>query len=226
MGHKTQNAAPVSGLAHPRSRRTTTLAGASLALAVAAALVLGGTDLSFAHDQVLTTTPSSDQSVEIMPDRISMTFTAELLEFGAQVLVVDANGSNWALGEAAIAGATLTHEVRTDAPVGNYQARWQVVSSDGHPIAGTFSFSVGDATALPKPSLEVAPQPGIETPADTPHAAHPEVPPVLWIALVGAAVGGVLYTALVFTLRSRKRRAFPGDRTADHPTNDAVKAPQ
>jgi hypothetical protein len=31
-------------------------------------------------------------------------------------------------------------------PEGSYQVRWRVVSSDGHPISGSFEFAVGQKT--------------------------------------------------------------------------------
>ncbi|WP_270072113.1 copper resistance CopC family protein [Streptomonospora mangrovi] len=95
---------------------------------------------------------------------------------------------------------------------GGHAVRWKVVSGDGHPISGAFTFTVGDG-GPPPPDLESgAPADAADadsTTAPTPgQAASGQVPAssatvrVAWLAVAGALVGVFGYTLL---LRLRRR---------------------
>ena len=43
----------------------------------------------------------------------------------------------------------VTQDVKPDAPSGKYTVVWRVVSSDGHPIEGTFTFTAGTTNSTP-----------------------------------------------------------------------------
>ncbi len=86
-----------------------------------------------------------------------MTFSGELLVLdesltGAVVLVVDASGKDWVSGDATVAGRPVTAALEPGMPTAGYQVRWQVVSEDGHPIAGVIPFTIGDAEPLQSPT--------------------------------------------------------------------------
>lgn len=108
-----------------------------------------------AHDQVTDQTPTSGQHFDTSPDEVALTFTDEPLPVGAIIMVVDAEGESWEDGEPSFSGFTATQQLKTPLPDGNYQVRWRIVSSDGHPISESFLFSVGDvsdAAPIPEPA--------------------------------------------------------------------------
>ncbi|WP_234714487.1 copper resistance CopC family protein, partial [Mycobacterium tuberculosis] len=90
--------------------------------------------------------PADGERLEAPPTSVTMTFSGELLVLdestaGAVVLVVDTAGKDWATGEVDVRGRTVTAALPPGMPEGGYQVRWQVVSEDGHPIAGLIPFA-------------------------------------------------------------------------------------
>lgn len=181
-------------LRHPRR------AGTALALAtLTASLVLGvGVPAASAHDSVLATTPGDTEQLGSAPAQVEMVFTDDILQLGAILLVVDEGGDDWAEGDPALDGPTVSQAVGTDLPDGDYQVRWRVVSADGHPISGTFDFGVGETdavfTAENGAAPSASPPPETEAEAQTDSAPAGDVP----VALIG--VGGALIGVATFSL--------------------------
>lgn len=86
-------------------------------------------------------------------------------------------------------------------PDAGYQVRWQVVSEDGHPIAGVIPFTVGDAEPMETTSGDAAetPAPSAEQPDQTAESGG-----ALRVLLIGA--GGAVAAVLVFVLIRFLRR--------------------
>jgi copper resistance protein C len=175
--------------------------------------------MAAAHDQVIGTSPKSGEFLDVAPENVSMEFTGKLLDIGATILVVDDSGVDWALGEKRIDGSSLVQPVDPAMPDGRYQVRWRVVSSDGHPISGTFDFAVGTVTsAQPAPSLRP------ETDS-TSGRNDTVVPPYLAIG-IGGAIGGVLLFILITMLLPRWRPRRPRDDGAITPRTPSTKEEQ
>lgn len=124
---------------------------AGVALAVIA--ILATATPASAHDQLISSTPAEGESLGSAPESVSMTFSGQLIVLdssmtGAVVMVVDESGRDWATGDIDVQGDTVTAQLTPGMPVAGYQVRWQVVSEDGHPIAGVISFTVGDAEPM------------------------------------------------------------------------------
>ncbi len=79
---------------------------------------------------------------------VSLEFSAELMDVGAFDHVADADGRDWTAAEATVEATTVSAPFAEELPVGGYEVRWRVVSSDGHPISGVIPFTVGDAEPL------------------------------------------------------------------------------
>lgn len=134
-------------------------------LLLIAGILAGSATLSVAspaaaHDSLIGQSPAADATVETMPDEIELVFNNLPLDIGAIVMVVDADGVDWAVGDPVIVEDTVSQAVDPAAPDGFYQVRWRVVSSDGHPISESFGFGVGDLTnAAPIPTPSSAAEP-------------------------------------------------------------------
>jgi methionine-rich copper-binding protein CopC len=152
----------------PAPARTSALA---LAVAIALAPAVIAADGAAAHDELLSTTPAAGSRSPAAPAEVGMVFSEALIEVGAVVVVADAQGVDWADGPVALTGDVARQPLRPGMPEGAYQARWRVVSSDGHPIAGAFDFAVGEdaPTAMPSAPAVAAPAPGPKAtaPAET-----------------------------------------------------------
>ncbi|WP_226533121.1 copper resistance CopC family protein [Microbacterium paraoxydans] len=184
---------------------------AGLTLAAIATLAIA-TPAS-AHDQLVSSSPAADEQLAAAPEEITMSFSGELLVLddsltGAVVMVVDATGKDWVSGDVTVAGRTVTATLEAGMPVAGYQVRWQVVSEDGHPIAGVIPFTVGDAEPMQVPvsgDTAVTPSSGEE---QTDQSAT-DSSSTIRVLLIGAggAVAAVLVLVLIRFLRRPRTTA-------------------
>ncbi|MEY3560865.1 MAG: hypothetical protein RL068_17 [Actinomycetota bacterium] len=102
---------------------------------------------TFAHEQLVEQSPGEGQVVEAGPIPIELIFTNDLLDLGsgAEIVVTDPDGDILTMPCATINGAVANTLIDVDA-VGTYLVAWRVVSGDGHPIEGSFSFEVTNQT--------------------------------------------------------------------------------
>ena len=178
----------------------------AVGLALAAVATLAIAAPASAHDQLTSSSPAADERLAVPPESVTMDFSGELLVLdaslsGAVVLVVDASGKDWVTGDVTVAGRTVTAPLAPGMPDAGYQVRWQVVSEDGHPIAGVIPFTVGDAEPMETTSGDAAetPAPSAEQPDQTAESGG-----ALRVLLIGA--GGAVAAVLVFVLIRFLRR--------------------
>lgn len=195
-----------------------------LPLALAAALLTALLVLvpalgAYAHDELVGSDPADGSTVEALPEELTLTFNAALIdsEGGTAVVVTDASGTSVTDGAPEIDGAILTQRLTADAATaGEYQVLWQVVSSDGHPTEGQFTFTVATGTAAEATSSP-APQETTTAPSPTETAADVGEPDmsagfslsVPWI--VAGAVVLLIAVFLVGVLAVRRRRSSGSD---------------
>ncbi|WP_033328128.1 copper resistance CopC family protein [Promicromonospora sukumoe] len=207
--------------------------------AVAVVALLATAAPASAHDKLVASDPTSDQTLAEAPATVSLTYSAEVLDMGAAVVVTDGDGTDWVSDAPAIDGATVTAALDADMPDGGYEIRWRVVSSDGHPITGIVPFAVGDGeepgagsgSAGQAGDDAAASEPAASAPADdaaadaaTPNSSQNQTAQedegpwrVVLVGAGGAAVAAALF-ALVHFLRRRSDASGPGD---DGDTPDA-----
>jgi methionine-rich copper-binding protein CopC len=200
-----------------------------LPLAIAAALltaflILAPAPTASAHDDLVSSDPAFDSEVQTLPEQLTLTFSAALINApdATAVVVTDAEGRSVTTGAPQLNGAVLTQPLSTDAAIaGEYQVVWQIVSSDGHPTDGEFSFRVANASA-PAPTETTA----AETAA--PETAQPSAPPaeepnmesefslsLPWI--IGGAVVLVIAAFLIGVFITRRRRGTATSSDSEHP---------
>lgn len=199
------------------------LAPAALAAALLAAfLVLFSPMSASAHDALVSSNPEADSTVETLPAEIVLTFSADLItgDGATEVQVTDAAGTLVTDGAAVTEGATVTQPLAEGGEAGTYQVVWKVVSSDGHPTSGEFSFTTtaGAPSASPSPEVtatatpETTAAPAPSTTATTAPAADDENPAsaaLIWVlAIIGLLVLAAAVTAAV-VLSKRRRSAAP-----------------
>lgn len=200
---------------------------AGVAVAVVTALAVAAP--ASAHDELLSSTPSSGQVFVAAPAEVTLSFSAEVLAMGAIVVVADAEGRDWVLGEPALDGSVVTATIDPAITVAGYEVRWRVVSSDGHPISGVIPFTIGDALALERDAgssgagagagdvgagADVDADAGIETSAtNTGGPANiAALARVITIGALGAALAAAVFALIVFL---RRRATVPGAGSAD-----------
>ncbi|MEO5318614.1 copper resistance protein CopC [Arthrobacter sp. CC3] len=126
-----------------------------------AAAVLSAAAPASAHDAAESSSPAQGATVATPPEKVSVAFNKDPLALGSQIQVKDAAGVNWAEGPVEIVDNVASQKLRAGAPAGKFTVVWRVVSSDSHPIEGTFSFT---ATAAAAGSGSASPAPGSSAP--------------------------------------------------------------
>ena len=109
-----------------------------------------------AHDTLLSSDPEDGASLETSPEEITLTFSADILEVSPLVRISDENGDELAEIVPTVEGPVATATLEEPLPAGTHTVQWRVVSSDGHPIEGTFTVTV-EQDAAEEPADEEAP---------------------------------------------------------------------
>lgn len=112
-----------------------------LAVLLALAALVGAGGAASAHDELVGTTPAEGTTIDVLPPTLELAFSSVPSGIGSQVQVLDEAGEDWADGPVEIVDRTATQALRAGAPAGEYTVNWRVVSSDSHPIEGTFAFT-------------------------------------------------------------------------------------
>src|SRR5262245_52564881 len=145
-----------------------------------------------AHAVLLRTSPAQNSVVSTPPSDVVLTFSEPVTPVPDKVRLIGPDGKRMQAGKVRVNGNDVLIPVDEKAARGTYLVNFRVVSSDGHPVAGAFTFSIG------------APSPG-GPPADSNATTSSGVPTVALaivryigygglVLLVGAAlVLGVLW---------------------------------
>jgi copper transport protein len=170
-----------------RLRRT---GAAALAVAFVA---LAAPASAFAHAALLRTSPSASVTLNKPPTELRMTFSEAVEPRFATVSVTDPQANQETAGRPVRAETdpnTLVTPLKSNLPQGWYLVYWRVISADGHPVKGAFTFAVG-----PNPG----PAPQFVIPSLTESAATPGLLIVRWISYLTAmcAVGLLLLRTLL-----------------------------
>lgn len=175
------------------------------ALLAASGLALATAAPAHAHDELIGSEPAQGATVDALPAELTLTFSAAIADQdGASIVeVTDASGTTLADGSPSVQDNVLTQALEGEAS-GAVTVLWKVVSSDGHPISGEFTFTVGDESA---PGQQISPQPtGTELTDDMSVDWGATLLANLLPVLLGAAVMAAIIVAVVF---ARRRRGGP-----------------
>jgi methionine-rich copper-binding protein CopC len=184
---------------------------------VCAATVLGLAGPAAAHDAAESSSPAQGASVAVVPEKVSVTFNNNPLGIGSSFSIKDAAGAEWADGPVEIVDNVASQKLKAGAPAGQYTVAWRVVSSDSHPIEGTFSFTAAAAAggAAPAGTAAAATVPAIGT-AQPGQTAAPDSAgtgePFQWSIVIFAAAAVGLLATLAILARRRLTAGTDDDR--------------
>jgi methionine-rich copper-binding protein CopC len=182
-------------------------------MAVAVVAVFATAVPASAHDSLVHSTPGADEQLAVAPESVVLTYSGDLLVLGdstegAVVLVIDADGRDWATGEVVVSGNTVTAAVEPGMPDAGYQVRWQVVSEDGHPISGVVPFTIGDGQPLAATQAPTDDGASAYTP-DVSDQTADDTDGGLRVLLVGGAGAAVAAAAFVLYRILRRPKTAP-----------------
>jgi copper transport protein len=144
-----------------------------------AAAALAAPAAAWAHAALLKTFPEASALLDQQPKTVTLTFDEVVEPRFAIVSITNAAGASQASGAPRrSAGDAYT----LDVPVkhlaeGWYLVFWRVISADGHPVRGAFTFQIG-----PNPG----PAPEFAIPALTESAATPSLLVARWVAFLAS----------------------------------------
>jgi methionine-rich copper-binding protein CopC len=145
-------------------------------LALAAGLAVLDARPAAAHDALAQAVPAADETVTTELSSVTLTFSeTPLAEFANAIAlnVTDSAGTSVTTGAPVAEGTTLSVPVEVS-EAGLHTVTWQSVSSDGHTISGTYTFTYAGPVAAAAPTT---PAPAASTPAASPSAtAEPTAP--------------------------------------------------
>jgi copper transport protein len=182
-------AAPRARAAGPRARAAAPRARVAVLLAVVALLCAPAG--AFAHAALVRTAPSASGTITPAPTEVVLTFSEPVEPRFAAVSVSDASGARVNAAPERLEGDPTTLAIPLKAlPAGWYLVYWRVISADGHPVRGAFTFAVG-------PNAGPAPEFVVPTVSET--AATPRLVAARWITILAAmaAVGLFVFQILI-----------------------------
>lgn len=160
-----------------RTRRR--LCGAVAAVLAVLALLVGAAPAS-AHATLVSSDPAEGEVVATVPDVVTFTFDEPVNLTADAVRVFDAAGDP-VDSTAAARDTVVTADLPDSLDDGTYVVTWRAVSSDGHPISGSLTFSIG------APSETVVAPPVDTGPATTLRGDLSVVQAVQYVGLLLAA---------------------------------------
>jgi copper transport protein len=142
----------------PRRR----LCGAGAAVLAVLALLVGAAPAS-AHATLVSSDPAEGEVLAEAPDVVTFTFDEPVVLSEGSVQVFDAAGDA-VESSAGARDEVVTAELPDGLDDGTYVVTWRVVSTDGHPITGSLTFSVGaPSETVVAPEVEAASAAGAKT---------------------------------------------------------------
>jgi copper resistance protein C len=113
---------------------------------------------SFAHGQIVTTYPLEGSVSSPTPSQVWIEFDGELQLIEGEVVntlkVIDSTGLVVSSEEAVIEGARISTQVSDQSVGGVFTVQYRIVSEDGHPIEGSYTFEASpgfEATEMIEP---------------------------------------------------------------------------
>ncbi|MEU8090978.1 copper resistance CopC family protein [Micromonospora chalcea] len=140
--------------------RTRTVSALLAALFTAALLLVPATPAA-AHNSLQEATPARDARLTTAPTQVTLRFLQRLNPAFTTITLRDATDRQVPASAPAVDGATGTVTIEEPLANGTYTVAYRVVSRDGHPVQGSYRFTVADPAAPPA----AAPSPATPSPA-------------------------------------------------------------
>ena len=109
-------------------------------------LFLMGSGPADAHASLVSTNPADGSRIATAPATVELTFSEDV---GSGFVAVTApDGTKVKTSQAHISGAQVHADLAASDQRGRYTVAYRVVSDDGHPVSGTFTFTTTSGRAV------------------------------------------------------------------------------
>ena len=132
--------------------------GAFILLTASACLLWQSADVAQAHATLIGSRPESGSTLGIAPSEIVLEFDENVQSSFAVVNVTGPGGSAVSTGSVSATDNKVIAALRPPTKAGVYMVSWRVVSDDGHPVDGQFTYTLTDrALSNKRPPSQPAP---------------------------------------------------------------------
>lgn len=206
-----------------RARLPTLASLQALVLALLGGMAVALATSAAAHDTIIDAEPAHDAVLDTAPTGIVLTYSADILDLPAAILVTDSNSGEVIVeGEPTIQGQSVV----LDLPAlenGTYEVLWSVISSDGHRTEDTYNFTVAASependprattpaeASSQAPTTQATPESTTQTPIASPAVVDADAGspasgwPIGVVILLPIAVLGLALTAALIYRRRRQ----------------------
>ena len=193
---------------------------ARFGLVLAGSLLLAGVTAlpAGAHADLISTDPADGSSLTAPPAAVTLTFSEALVPETVNVALSNDMGPMQGIVPAT-SGATVTIPWPAEVGDGDYTVAYRVVSEDGHPIEGSFAFTVAgaqpaDEASAPAPDAVATPMAetsAVASPAESApyEPTGPEDGSIDWVmVIVVMGFGIAAFSALLVAGRKNARRKW------------------
>ena len=115
-------------------------------LLISVSLLISLTPHAYAHSTLVSSNPASGAILNSAPTRVSLTFNEKLLIISGKnpnsLQVTSMTGDSPIVGPLVIVGNKISVPLKSKPQKGRFKISYRVVSADGHPIQGSFFFSI------------------------------------------------------------------------------------
>jgi copper resistance protein C len=108
---------------------------------------------AFAHTGLESSSPQNGETISEEIQQIILTFETKI-EQTSTIQVKSADGTEVPVKDITITDKQMVGNLETPLVHGDYQVLWNIIGADGHPIEGTFTFSVNKPDTEEDSNLE------------------------------------------------------------------------
>ncbi|MCO5219981.1 MAG: copper resistance protein CopC [Thermomicrobiales bacterium] len=101
-----------------------------------------GPGSALAHTSLISTDPTDGSLLATAPATVTFTFNEPIDPVTESFVLLDSDGTSRPL-ELDASGPIVRVALPGDLPEGTHVVGWRVISADGHPVSGAFTFSIG-----------------------------------------------------------------------------------
>lgn len=160
--------------------------------ALVIALLLAAPAPAFAHAVLVRTVPSASGTVNVAPTSVALTFSELVEPRFTSISVTNAAGEQLRADHPTREGKSISVRLK-DLTEGWYLVYWRVISADGHPVRGAYTFALG-----PNPG----PAPQFVVPSIDETAATPRLVAARWVVLFAGMAAIGLFVLRMFIART------------------------
>ncbi|HEX2772423.1 MAG TPA: copper resistance protein CopC [Micromonosporaceae bacterium] len=146
----------------PATRRRLWRSFALAGLTLLALMALPASPAS-AHAVLVSSSPGANAVLPSPPAEIVLTFSESVRKVPDRIRVIGPDGSRVDRGEPRFDGAVVTITVDQGGARGSYLVSYRVISADGHPVSGGYTYAVGAPSTTPSDTGSDRTDPAVST---------------------------------------------------------------